>query len=127
MTAKETGMNRKAVLAIVLSVATVSCAATTAPVLANVSAGTRGRPATPITRGGEAEPLAIDVYPRIASSGDQVSVRMRIEPDVLSRSVEVSWWSIDGLGGSRLMEIDGDRAAMRYEFPIKRIDPGEYE
>ena len=85
------------------------------------------RPAQAVSRGGEAEPLEIDAYPRIVSDGGQVSVRMRIEPHALSRSVEVSWWSTDGLGGSRTMEIDGDRAAIRYEFPIKRIDAGEYE
>jgi hypothetical protein len=77
------------------------------------------RPAT-------AEPLTIDVYPRIVVDGP-VSVRLRVEPNALSRSMEVSWWSSDGLGGSRMLEIDGDRGAIRYEFPIKRIDPGEYE
>lgn len=120
-------MKRYALLVIALSVATVSCAATTAPVLASAGPGLSARRAPAAARGGDAEPLAIDVYPRIASDGDQVSVRMRIEPNELSRSVEVSWWSTDGLGGSRVMEIDGDRAAIRYEFPIKRIDAGDYE
>lgn len=73
-----------------------------------------------------AEPLKIEVYPRIVTDGP-VSVRLRVEPNALSRTMEVSWWSADGLGGSRMLEIDGDRAAIRYEFPIKRIDPGEYE
>jgi hypothetical protein len=120
-------MTRQALLAIVLSIGAVSCATATAPVLANAGAGARVRPVAHVAHRGEADPLAIDVYPRIATSGDYVSVRMRIEPNELSRSVEVSWWSTDGLGGSRLMEVDGDRAAIRYEFPIKRIDPGEYE
>lgn len=73
-----------------------------------------------------AAPLTIDAYPRIVTDGP-VSVRLRVEPHALSRSMEVSWWSTDGLGGSRLLEIDGDRAAIRYEFPIKRLDPGEYQ
>ena len=73
-----------------------------------------------------AEPLSIQVYPRIVNNG-YVSVRLRVEPNALSRTMEVSWWSTDGLGGSRMLEVDGDRAAIRYEFPIKRIDPGEYE
>jgi hypothetical protein len=74
--------------------------------------------------GGDA--LSIDVYPRIVSNG-YVSIRLRVEPNTLSRNMEVSWWSTDGLGGSRMLELDGDRAAIRHEFPIKRIDPGEYE
>jgi hypothetical protein len=77
-------------------------------------------------RADEAEPLWIQVYPRIVSNG-YVSVRLRVEPNALSRTMEVSWWSTDGLGGSRILEVDGNRAAIRYEFPIKRIDPGEYE
>jgi hypothetical protein len=77
-------------------------------------------------RSATAEPLTIDVYPRVVTDGP-VSVRLRVEPNALSRTMEISWWSADGLGGSRTMEIDGDRAAIRYEFPIKRIDPGEYE
>jgi hypothetical protein len=84
-----------------------------------------GAPAAP-ARAAAAEPLAIDVYPRISTDGP-VSVRLRVEPNALSRNVEISWWSSDGLGGSRMLEVDGDRAAIRYEFPIKRIDPGEYE
>jgi hypothetical protein len=120
-------MKRHAPLAIVLSIVTVSCAAMTAPLLASAGPGPDRRQAPVAARVASAEPLSIDVYPRVASDGDQVSVRMRIEPNQLSRSVEVSWWSTDGLGGSRIMEIDGDRAAIRYEFPIKRIDAGEYE
>lgn len=77
-------------------------------------------------RPADAEPLTIDVYPRIVTDGP-VSVRLRVEPNALSRRMEVSWWSTDGLGGSRMLEVDGERAAIRYEFPIKRIDPGEYE
>ena len=77
-------------------------------------------------RAAAADPLAIDVYPRIVSNG-YVSIRLRVEPNTLSRNMEVSWWSTDGLGGSRMLELDGDRAAIRHEFPIKRIDPGEYE
>jgi len=85
-----------------------------------------GARAAAAARPADAEPLAIDVYPRISTEGP-VSVRLRVEPNALSRNVEISWWSTDGLGGSRMLEVDGDRAAIRYEFPIKRIDPGEYE
>jgi hypothetical protein len=85
-----------------------------------------GSPRSATQRADDAEPLSIDVYPRIVTSG-YLSVRLRVEPNALSRTMEVSWWSADGLGGARQLEVDGDRAAIRYEFPIKRIDPGEYE
>ena len=77
----------------------------------------------PVTR----DSLGVDVYPRIAMAGDGASVRVRVEPSVLSRSVELSWWSGDGVGGSHLITLDGDRAARRYDMPIKRLDPGHYE
>ena len=99
---------------------------TSPPLLAESGLAGESRPAVARERASGAEPLSIDVYPRIATDGP-VSVRLRVEPNALSRTVEVSWWSTDGLGGSRLLEVDGDKAAIRYEFPIKRIDPGEYE
>lgn len=99
---------------------------TSFPLLAESRAAGASRPAAVRERAADAEPISIDVYPRIATDGP-VSVRLRVEPNALSRNVEVSWWSTDGLGGSRLLEIDGDKAAIRYEFPIKRIDPGQYE
>jgi hypothetical protein len=95
------------------------------PVLAD-SGAPAGNTRAASQREDEGQPLSIDVYPRVASSG-YVSVRLRVEPNALSRIMEVSWWSADGLGGSRRLELDGDRAAIRHEFPIKRIDPGEYE
>jgi hypothetical protein len=76
---------------------------------------------------GAPDPLGIAVYPRVTVGDGTASVRMRVEPSVLSRSVEVSWWSTDGLGGSHLITLDGDRAARRYDVPIKRLDPGHYE
>jgi hypothetical protein len=74
-----------------------------------------------------AEPLTIDVYPRIMSAGGHASVRLRIEPNALTRTVEISWWSGDGLGGSHQIPVDGDRGPIRYQFPLKHVDPGEYE
>jgi len=100
--------------------------ATASPLVAETRPGGSPNNAASGDRQAAAEPLTIDVYPRIATDGP-VSVRLRVEPNALSRSMEISWWSTDGLGGSRMLEIDGDRAAIRYEFPIKRIDPGEYE
>ena len=100
-------------------------AAVASPVMADSDAPA-GVARAAAQKGDGAEPLWIQVYPRIVNNG-YVSVRLRVEPNALSRSMEVSWWSADGLGGSRMLEVDGDRAAIRYEFPIKRIDPGEYE
>ena len=71
--------------------------------------------------------FGLDVYPRFAMAGDGASVRVRVEPSVLSRSVELSWWSDEGVGGSHLITLDGDQAARRYDMPIKRLDPGHYE
>ena len=106
-------------------VALLMLAAVVSPVMADSDAPARaGRTARPAADAGE--PLSIDVYPRVATTG-YVSVRLRVEPNALSRLMEVSWWSADGLGGSSRLEVDGERAAIRYELPIKRIDPGEYE
>jgi hypothetical protein len=121
-------MTRQTLLPLLSSLVAVSCvAAASAPLLAEAASRPGTRPATAVQRApGNAEPLSIDVYPRIVSDG-YVSVRLRVEPHAMSRNLEVSWWSDDGLGGSRLLEVEGDRGAIRYEFPIKRIDPGEYE
>lgn len=119
-------MNRKTFAALLISLAGASCATST-PVLADANHGLGVRTAPALSRTAGADPLEIDAYPRILTAGDHLSVRLRVEPNVLSRSVDLSWWSADGLGGSHLMQVDGDRAAIRYEFPIKRIDAGEYE
>ena len=44
-----------------------------------------------------------------------------------SRSVELEWWSIDGGGGAHLITLEGERAAIRHQYSIKRLDAGEYE
>jgi hypothetical protein len=100
--------------------------ATASPLVADSRSGGAPESTSARERPDDTEPLTIDVYPRIVTDGP-VSVRLRVEPNALSRNMEVSWWSTDGLGGSRLLEVDGEKAAIRYEFPIKRIDPGEYE
>jgi|SRR5688572_10849143 len=120
-------MKYQAFAAVLGALATVSCAGiTSGPVLADVGPGASARSASTRAAASKADPLEIDVYPRIVT-GDYASVRLRVEPNELSRHVEVSWWSEEGLGGSHLVQVDGDRAAIRYEFPIKRIDPGEYD
>lgn len=75
----------------------------------------------------QAEPLQIDVYPRITSAQSDAWVRLRIEPDTRSRSVELEWFSPEGGGGAHLITLEGERAAIRHQFPIKRLAAGEYE
>jgi len=119
-------MNYQAFVMLAALTAASCAAATRSPVLADARPAL-GSPSTPAaTRASRVEPLELAVYPRIVT-GDYASVRLRIEPDVRSRHVEVSWWSEEGLGGLHRVQVDGDRAAARYEFPIKRIDPGDYD
>lgn len=115
-------------LVMLAALTSTSCAAVaSAPVLADARVGAAAvRPVSATVRAPQSDPLEVSVYPRIVT-GDYASVRLRIEPHALSRHVEVSWWSEDGLGGSHRVQVDGDRAAIRYEFPIKRIDPGVYD
>jgi hypothetical protein len=92
------------------------------------AATTAATPAVaPESRQRQAEPLEIDVYPRIASAHSDAWVRLRIEPDPRSRSVDLEWFSVDGGGGAHLITLEGERAAVRHQFPIKRLAAGEYE
>ena len=83
--------------------------------------------AVPVSKPRHAEPLELDVYPRIASVSSDAWVRLRIEPDARSRSVDLEWFSAEGGGGSHLITLEGERAAVRHQFPIKRLEAGEYE
>jgi hypothetical protein len=74
-----------------------------------------------------AEPLEIDIYPRITSEHGDAWVRLRIEPDARSRSIDLEWFSADGGGGAHLITLEGERAAVRHQFPIRRLTAGEYE
>jgi hypothetical protein len=113
-------MNRSAWVVVLIGLAGAACAAAPTPRL--------GISRLPMpTESAVRESLGVDVFPRIAMAGDAASVRVRVDRSVLSRSVELSWWSGDGIGGSHLITLDGDRAARRYDMPIKRLDPGHYE
>jgi hypothetical protein len=72
-------------------------------------------------------PLAVDVYPRMVFAGSMAWIRLRIEPDPRSRSVSIEWVSDTGAGGSHLIDLDGDAAPIRVEFPLKRVESGAYE
>jgi hypothetical protein len=115
--------------AIVLgAMTTASCAAAirSAPV-ASASTTAATSAAVPGSRSRHADPLEIDVYPRITSAQSDAWVRLRIEPDARSRSVDLEWFSADGGGGAHLITLEGERAAVRHQFPIKRLAAGEYE
>jgi hypothetical protein len=116
-------------LAIVLGAMTSASCATAIPRTAMASASTMAAiPAAPPTsRERRTEPLEIDVYPRIASEHSDAWVRLRIEPDARSRTVDLEWFSADGGGGAHLITLEGERAAVRHQFPIKRLVAGEYE
>ena len=47
----------------------------------------------------EADPLQLDVYPRFTSEHSDAWIRLRIEPDARSRSIELEWFSAEGGGG----------------------------
>jgi hypothetical protein len=120
-------MNRHAWIVVLVGLTGTSCAMAPRPQLgiATDPMSSAARPATP--RQAASDPLRLEIYPRITTAADgRASVRVRVEPSVLSRSLELSWWS-DGIGGSHLITLDGDRSARRYDMPIKRLDPGHYE
>jgi len=119
-------MNRHAWIVVLIGLTGASCAVAPRPRLgiAAEPMSSAARPAT--ARHAAPDPLHLEIYPRITSADGRASVRVRVEPSVLSRSLELSWWS-DGIGGSHLITLDGDRSARRYDMPIKRLDPGHYE
>jgi hypothetical protein len=114
-------------IVVLMAIAAASCATAPRPRLGMAVLPASLAPVPATGQRGTPDPLGITVYPRMTFGDGTASVRMRVEPSVLSRSVEVSWWSTDGLGGSHLITLDGDRAARRYDVPIKRLDPGHYE
>ena len=115
--------------AIVLGAMTTASCATAIQNMPMASASTTAATAAavPVSRSRHAEPLEIDVYPRITSAQSDAWVRLRIEPDPRSRSVDLEWFSAEGGGGAHLITLEGERAAVRHQFPIKRLATGEYE
>src|SRR5262245_25965597 len=73
-----------------------------------------------------AGPLAMELSGYLASEPAEIVVFVRMSPDARNRSLTIEWWSQDGVGGSHLISLDGDRAAARYDYPIKNIAAGEY-
>ena len=77
------------------------------------------------SRARHADPLQMDVYPRITSDQGDAWVRLRIEPDARSRSLDLEWFSADGGGGAHLITLEGEHAPIRHQFPIRRLAAGQ--
>lgn len=71
-------------------------------------------------------PLTLKLSSNLAPAPGNVTARIGVEPDPLSRKLIVEWYQQDGAGGSHEASLDGDRAAMRQDFNIKRLEAGEY-
>jgi hypothetical protein len=84
-------------------------------------------PAAATPRTPRPDALEVDVYPRIAYAQSDAWIRLRVEPDARSRSVDLEWFSTEGGGGAHMITLEGERAAIRHQFPIKRLAAGEYE
>lgn len=80
----------------------------------------------PVDLYAKSEPLAISLSQNVAPAPAQVAVRVRVEPDARSRSLSIEWFTLDGVGGSHAITLEGDRAATRHEYPIKGMEAGEY-
>src|SRR5262245_59004444 len=55
----------------------------------------------------KADPFQLDVYPRITSAQSDAWIRLRVEPDARSRSIELEWFSAEGGGGAHLITLEG--------------------
>jgi hypothetical protein len=73
------------------------------------------------------DPLAVRVYPTVAPAGSDAWVSVRVEPDHRSVSLVIAWLSDDGAGGSHLITLDGANAAIRHQYSIRGLAPGDYE
>ena len=120
-------MKRQPWIAMLIAIAAASCATAPRPRLGLAVLPASVGVVPPAPAQSVSDPLGITIYPRITLGGDSAAVRMRVDPSAQSRSLEVSWWTTDGIGGSHLIALDGARAARRYDLPLERLDPGHYE
>ena len=116
-------------IAVVFATLSVSCATAMDPAVALSSARLPGGtpPDVPRQRVERGDALTLDVYPRILWEQGDLSVQLRVEPDERSRSIDLEWWSDEGGGGAHRITLEGDRAAIRHQYFIKRLEAGEYE
>jgi hypothetical protein len=71
-------------------------------------------------------PLTLKLSTNLAPAPGQVTARIAVEPDPRSRKLIVEWYQEDGAGGSHEVSLDGERAAIRQDFSMKRLEAGEY-
>lgn len=122
-------MTRYVLVVVLGAMASTSCATAARDTHLAFASSVAATPAVaPASRPREqAEPLQLDVYPRITSAQSDAWIRLRVEPDARSRSIELEWFSAEGGGGAHLINLEGERAAIRHQFPIKRLAAGDYE
>jgi hypothetical protein len=68
--------------------------------------------------------MELSRYP--VSEPAEVIANLRVEPDDRSRSVTIEWRTEDGVGGSHLIPLDGEKSALRYVYPISHLTEGDY-
>jgi hypothetical protein len=115
------------VLAVVVGAMSASCATAVRDTHAGLGTRTAMVAAAAAPRTPRPDALEVDVYPRITYAQSDAWVRLRVEPDARSRSVDLEWFSAEGGGGAHMITLEGERAAIRHQFPIKRLAAGEYE
>lgn len=121
-------MTRSHFLVLLLPVlAATGCASTSANLtLAAAHGPPVGAALVPQPRMSTDPVLKLDLSAYYVSEPAQVTARLRVEPDARSRSLTIEWWTEDGVGGSHLIALEGDRAAIRHTYPIKRLAQGAY-
>ena len=72
------------------------------------------------------DPLTIRLSAHTSPARADVIVQTRVEPDERSRELVIEWVSDDLSGGSHLLTLDGARAPVVYQYPIKDMGPGQY-
>ena len=70
--------------------------------------------------------LTVRLSAATSPSRADVIVHARVEPDERSRELVIEWVAGDLSGGSHLITLDGARAAVIHQYPIKDMGPGEY-
>ncbi|MBI4266401.1 MAG: hypothetical protein HY657_18675 [Acidobacteria bacterium] len=112
------------IAAIALAITLASCAGATPRLQHAPDQPWAARAASPDARA--VEPLTMTLSAHVVPEPAQVVARVRVEPDPRSRELWIEWWTPDGVGGSHLITLEGDRAATRHDYPIKRLESGEY-
>jgi hypothetical protein len=72
------------------------------------------------------DPLTMKLSAHMSPARADVIVQARVEPDERSRELVIEWIADDLSGGSHSITLDGARAALIHQYPIKGMGPGEY-